>query len=198
MSQLLPSVRLADAVNDNPYAAFMSETLIERVNQLQQRGAEHWASVKHELDLARATLADCVHFYSAVTLLPNDQKGKSDALLAAGQILRQAITDIARIARTAAQIESELKDRHDPAITLQFVQQVVRVVDHRLREAEERGELRDAEQLIEAISRGVDTEVRLPLDTPWALNEGSMEPSSVAPASVEDTVKAMIETVPAA
>lgn len=194
----LTSVALAQEIKENPYAGFMTATLAERCQQIQEQTAtSEWLSLRHELTLAKTTLCDHVQLYSAMHLLPADHAGKLELVIHAGSALRAAIAEIASLVRVAAQIESEAREKHDPTITLQFLQQTVRVVDKTLREAEETGELKDAERLIEAITRGVDEGVRLPLGSPLTLG-GSEKAVGISPSSTHQVVETMINPVPAA
>lgn len=187
----------------NPYARFMCDTLHQRVVELQEAesGSGHWASMKHELLLAKATLAEVVQFYAAMLLLPETQPARLASIMDAGRVLRQAVDEVASLAGKAAKIEADLRGKHDPSITLAFVQQVTRVMDHRLREAEERGELHDAELIIEAITRAVDSEVMVPIGASPVMGQAggaALKPTGSTPATVDGQVRAMIETVPLA
>lgn len=195
----LPSVALAKEIKENPYARFMTKSLADRCFEIQQQeGAGHWASLRAELVLAKATLADVVRMWAAMHELPPDFKERQSRILEAGAMLRDAIKEIGDLAAKAAQIETTLRDKHDPTITMQFIQQTVKVMDNALRQAEEEGKIVDAEALITSITNGVEEGVRLPMHSPNALNDDNRRACGVTPAAVADTVKAMIETVPAA
>jgi hypothetical protein len=186
-------------IADNPYAGYMSASLAERCEEIQREQVSgHWTSLKAELAIARVTLGDMVQFYAAMHQLPPSQSGREAAILDAGRLLRDAIEAVGAIAMKAAKVESEMRDKHDPTVTLQFIRQAVLVIDERLREAEERGELRDAEGLIREITMGVDEQVRLPLDSPFTLNNTSTSVGTTPSSLVEEQVRAMIDTVPAA
>lgn len=180
----------------NPYAKYLTQTLADRCAALQREEADgHWASLRAELDLARNTLVDTVQFYAGAHSLPMDVVGRLETIMQAGALLRTAIDEISTLAVKAAKVESELKDKHDPRVTLQFIQQTVSVVDHRLREAERLGVLNDADSLIQQITSDVGSEVRLPDSTPYGLNA---KPASVTPATADGMVRRMIDTVPLA
>jgi hypothetical protein len=185
---------LGEHAQHNRYFGYLSQSLRERCEALQSEAAHSsWASMRQELELARVTLVDSVQFYNGCHQLPIDTPARLEVILKAGEMLRDATDSIADLALKAAKVEAELKDKHDPQITLNLIQQTVKVIDMKLREAELTGQLVDAEKWIQEIAAGVDMETRLPADTPFGFNK---TPASVSPSTANDMVIDMIASVP--
>lgn len=124
-------------IKENPYARFMGKRLSDRVKEIQESYQNtHYADLRHEMELMRATAIDILDMYR-IAELESDEFKRCSMAMTAGVALRGVLAQIRDMAVACMQIEKELKGKHDPQITNNFIMQTVEVVT-RLAQKQER------------------------------------------------------------
>jgi hypothetical protein len=164
-------------VRINPYCAHMGNTLAARVAEIQRTEAqnqiqygEHWASVRNELELMRASLVDVLVLYNAATEAPCDNsleqiERKLKAINSSGALLRDILREVERFSNSAVELEDRLAGKHDPAVTYRLMQEFTAIVGKKLREYELTGELGpegNSERVIQDLTGAIRNNLRMP------------------------------------